>query len=95
MTDAIKPIAARASLLCAAGYFDQNSDEDIPSPCISVCRMSEDQSHCLGCFRSIPEIKAWSQADRARRLAIWAQLSQRAGVPFPPQAVAEKAVQQA
>ena len=95
MTDAIKPIAARASLLCAAGYFDQNSDEDIPSPCISVCRMSEDQSHCLGCFRSIPEIKAWSQADRAKRLAIWAQLSKRAGVPFPPQAVAEKAAQQA
>ena len=93
MTDAIKPIAARASLLFAAGYFDPNSDEDIPSPCISVCRMSADQGHCLGCFRSIPEIKAWAQADRARRLAIWAQLSERAGVPFPPQAVPAAASQ--
>ncbi len=92
MTDAIKPIAARASLLCAAGYFDQNSDEDIPSPCISVCRMSEDKSHCLGCFRSIPEIKAWAQADRAKRLAIWVQLSKRAGVPFPPAKVEAAAV---
>ena len=58
--------------------------------------MSEDRSHCIGCFRSIPEIKAWSQADRAKRLAIWAQLSQRAGVPFPPKAVpVAEAAQQA
>ena len=86
----IKPIAARADLLYAAGYFDQNSDEDVPSPCISVCRMTEDRSHCEGCFRTIPEIRAWAGADRAQRLAIWSQLSQRAGVPFPPQAVAKE-----
>ena len=55
--------------------------------------MSEDRSHCLGCFRTIPEIKAWAQADRARRLAIWAQLSQRAGVAFPPEAVPQTAPQ--
>ena len=46
--------------------------------------MSEDRSHCLGCFRTIPEIRAWAQADSAERLAIWARLAQRAGVPFPP-----------
>ena len=81
---AIEGIAARARLLGEAGYFDPNSDEVIPSPCISVCRMSEDRSHCLGCFRTIPEIRAWAQADSAERLAIWARLAQRAGVPFPP-----------
>ena len=58
--------------------------------------MSDDRSHCLGCFRSIPEIKAWAQADRAQRLAIWAQLSLRADVPFPPEAVTvAQAAQQA
>ncbi|NMM77683.1 DUF1289 domain-containing protein [Acidovorax sp. SRB_24] len=88
--NAIEPIAARTSLLGAAGYFDQNSDEDIPSPCISVCRMTEDRSHCSGCFRTIPEIRAWAQAGRAERLAIWAQLSQRAGVPFPPETLAQE-----
>ena len=93
MNDAIKPIAARAILLSAAGYFDQNSDEDVPSPCISVCRMTDDGSHCIGCFRSVPEIKAWSQAGRVQRLAIWAQLSLRADVPFPPKAVAQAAQQ--
>ncbi|HCE29311.1 MAG: DUF1289 domain-containing protein [Verminephrobacter sp.] len=82
--NASESIAARARLLGEAGYFDENSDEGIPSPCISVCRMSEDRSHCLGCFRTIPEIRAWAQADSAERLAIWARLAQRAGVPFPP-----------
>ena len=81
---AIEGIAARARLLGEAGYFDPNSDEVIPSPCISVCRMSEDHSHCVGCFRTIPEIRAWAQADSAERLAIWAALAQRAGMAFPP-----------
>ena len=81
---AIERIAARARLLGEAGYFDPNSDEVIPSPCISVCRMSEDRSHCVGCFRTIPEIRAWAQADSAERLAIWAALAQRAGMAFPP-----------
>lgn len=82
--NASESIAARASLLRAAGYFDPNSDEVIPSPCISVCRMNEDRSRCEGCFRTIPEIRAWAQADSAERLAIWAALAQRAGIPFPP-----------
>ena len=82
--NASESIAARARLLGEAGYFDENSDEGIPSPRLSVCRMSEARRHCLGCFRTIPEIRAWAQADRAERLAIWARLAQRAGVPFPP-----------
>lgn len=82
--NATESIAARARLLGEAGYFDANSDEVIPSPCISVCRMSEDRSRCEGCFRTIPEIRAWALADSAERLAIWARLAQRAGVPFPP-----------
>ncbi len=79
-----KPIAVRASMLASAGYFDANSDEVIPSPCISVCRMAPDQSHCEGCFRTVAEIRAWASADSAARLAIWARLAQRAGFVFPP-----------
>jgi predicted Fe-S protein YdhL (DUF1289 family) len=81
---AINSIAARAILLGEAGFFDPNSDEGIPSPCISVCRMNAEGSLCEGCFRTIPEIRAWAQADSAQRLAIWAALAQRAGFAFPP-----------
>ena len=86
---ATEPIAARARLMSEAGYFDESSDEVVPSPCISVCRMTEDRSRCEGCFRTIPEIRAWALADSAERLAIWARLAQRAGMPFPPEAVAK------
>ncbi|MDD2545783.1 MAG: DUF1289 domain-containing protein [Burkholderiaceae bacterium] len=82
--DAIEAIAKKARLISAAGYFDENSDEGVPSPCIAVCRMTEDRSHCQGCFRTLDELRAWGQADTAQRLAIWARLSERAGLPFPP-----------
>ena len=81
----IKPIAARASLLGAAGYFDQNSDGDVPAAGRSGCKVNEERSYCQGCFRSIPEIRAWAAADAAQRLAIWAQLAERAGMAFPPE----------
>ena len=45
---ATEPIAARACLMSEAGYFDENSDEVVPSPCISVCRMTEDRCRCEG-----------------------------------------------
>lgn len=82
-TPTLSPIAARAQLLAEAGYFAPDSDEAVPSPCIAVCRMSADQSHCEGCFRSIPEIRAWAGADSSARLAIWHHLAQRAGFAFP------------
>ena len=81
--NAIKTIAARARTLSAAGYFDHDSDEVVPSPCVSVCRMSADGSLCEGCFRSITEIRGWSLADDATRRTIWMRLLARAGAPVP------------
>lgn len=34
----------------------------IESPCIGYCCLDEDNV-CLGCFRSLSEIKEWSSAD--------------------------------
>ena len=80
---ATEPVAARARLMSEAGYFDENSDEVVPSPCISVCRMTEDRSRCEGGFRTIDEIRAWAAADSAQRRAIWVKLLQRAGADVP------------
>lgn len=76
-------IAARAGEISARGQFGLNSQEPVPSPCVSVCRMTADRSHCEGCFRTIDEIRAWSQADGAARRAIWTAALQRAGVGLP------------
>ena len=80
-----KLIAARAHQVSFSGQFDPYFEEPVPSPCVSVCRMSPDRSHCEGCFRTLDEIRAWSQADGARRRAIWADLLRRAGVALPPE----------
>lgn len=80
---ATESIAARAQLMNDGGYFDLNSDEVVPSPCISVCRLTDDRTRCEGCFRTIDEIRAWSAADSAQRRAIWVTLLQRAGAPLP------------
>ena len=59
------------------------ADQPVASPCINVCRMTEDRSHCKGCFRTIDEIRAWSKGDAELRLQIWSQLLQRAGLQDP------------
>jgi hypothetical protein len=41
--------------------------EVVPSPCISVCVMDADGVLCLGCFRTLDEIAAWSLLDAAAK----------------------------
>lgn len=60
--------------------FDE-SVVPVPSPCISVCKMTEDRSLCLGCWRSLDEIRVWSRSDADERRVIWDRLLQRAGIP--------------
>jgi predicted Fe-S protein YdhL (DUF1289 family) len=46
-----------------------NQDKLIDSPCIRNCCLNEDDI-CLGCFRSLPEVIAWSGADNQARKQI-------------------------
>ena len=81
--NAIDLLATRACQISGEGHFDAESTEAVPSPCISVCRMSPDRSHCEGCFRSLDEIRSWSAADAHQRRRIWQQLLDRAGIALP------------
>ncbi|MDD5275852.1 MAG: DUF1289 domain-containing protein [Methylovulum sp.] len=38
----------------------------IPSPCIGNCCLDTDDV-CLGCFRTLTEIKRWTEADNKTR----------------------------
>nr|WP_314546466.1 DUF1289 domain-containing protein [uncultured Massilia sp.] len=49
----------------------------VPSPCISLCKMSPDTGLCEGCLRTIDEICAWGTADDATKRAIWAEIRHR------------------
>ncbi len=41
----------------------------VPSPCVRNCCLDE-RDVCLGCGRSLDEIRVWSEADDAERLSI-------------------------
>ena len=53
------------------------SDAEPQSPCISVCLL-DDNDICVGCFRSIDEICAWSAADEGEKRAILERAAARA-----------------
>ncbi|APW37044.1 hypothetical protein RD110_07405 [Rhodoferax koreense] len=62
--DAVRRVAARADTVALAG-------DDVPSPCISVCRIDAHAGLCEGCFRTLDEISGWSRASPAAKRAVW------------------------
>lgn len=67
---AIDLVAARAREIMATGI-------NVPSPCISVCRMNAASGYCEGCFRTLNEVAGWSQATDAGKRAVWDLIEQR------------------
>ena len=52
-------------------------DDDVPSPCVSVCVIDPAGGYCLGCFRTLDEIAAWIELDTTQRLAVWDRIAER------------------
>ncbi|KWT91714.1 MULTISPECIES: DUF1289 domain-containing protein [unclassified Variovorax] len=73
--DALHPLADRA-------VAARNTARDIPSPCISVCRMDPASGFCEGCLRTIDEIAAWSGMDDATKRRVWRAIELRADAGF-------------
>jgi predicted Fe-S protein YdhL (DUF1289 family) len=58
--------------------------QDVPSPCVSVCRMDPMSELCEGCFRTLDEIADWSRmADEGKR-AVWRAIAERVATATPP-----------
>jgi len=56
----------------------------VPSPCVSVCVLDADGAYCLGCFRTLDEIAAWSLLDADTKRGVLAALPQRRSAQRPP-----------
>ncbi|MFZ9543579.1 MAG: DUF1289 domain-containing protein, partial [Hylemonella sp.] len=41
----------------------QGQQDNVPSPCLSVCIMDPNNGMCTGCWRTLDEIAAWSTLD--------------------------------
>lgn len=64
-------IAARARLVLG-------NAENVPSPCVSVCRMNPRSGLCEGCARTLDEIARWSTMAECDRRAVWVRIEHRA-----------------
>lgn len=58
-------------------------------PCVGVCQWYGRTGWCLGCGRTVPEIKAWRKSSPFRRTALLRELPRRLaqlgkGVTFDP-----------
>lgn len=49
----------------------------VPSPCISICQMDVASGLCKGCYRTLDEIRLWSQSGDAAKLLVWQQIEAR------------------
>jgi uncharacterized protein len=58
--------------------FMSDIDNPAQSPCIGNCCLDDDLT-CLGCFRSLEEIKEWGVVDAQRRRVILQNAAQRRG----------------
>lgn len=52
-------------------------DTSIPSPCIKVCQIDRATDFCLGCFRSIDEIRDWPILTLEQKTAVLARVDER------------------
>jgi uncharacterized protein len=60
-----------------------DDDPPVPSPCVRLCTL-DDADVCLGCFRSLDEIRDWTQLDSAARRAVLDNAERRrAASPTP------------
>jgi len=59
----------------------QRPGPGVPSPCVSICELSERDSSCKGCYRTLAEISAWGRMDDAGKLEIWARIEARQQAP--------------
>jgi predicted Fe-S protein YdhL (DUF1289 family) len=68
-------------LVQRARQVSAGREADVPSPCVSVCRVNPATQWCEGCFRTLEEIAAWSRMDDDGKREVWRMIGQRALTP--------------
>jgi hypothetical protein len=76
-------MTTRRDLVRRARLVQAGLDNDVPSPCISVCRMDACNRFCLGCLRTLDEIAAWSRMEDDERRVVWRRIEQRIAEETP------------
>ena len=72
--NARKILANRAILVKAGGL---NEEALVPSPCVSVCQMDAERAFCIGCLRTLEELRTWGKLGNADKRGIWQLIENR------------------
>jgi uncharacterized protein len=72
---AVRRLVRQARQVCAAAA------PDVPSPCVSVCRMDPRTQWCEGCYRTLDEIAFWSRMEDEEKRKVWRMVGRRALTP--------------
>ena len=54
--------------------------KNLPSPCVSICKLNKSTGFCEGCFRTENEIALWSSMNNDERLSLLPILRERQGI---------------
>jgi hypothetical protein len=54
----------------------------IATPCVKVCIVDGESGLCLGCYRTLAEVAAWTRFSEAGRAEIMAGLGARGAAAF-------------
>lgn len=65
-------LLAKRARQVAAGLCDE-----VPSPCVSVCRMDPVSELCQGCFRTLDEIALWGRMEEKNKREVWQDIGRR------------------
>jgi uncharacterized protein len=59
-----------------------NNASSIHSPCVNICVVTPDGSHCTGCYRTLEEIAGWSGYSSEHKRSVLAECERRVEVAF-------------
>ena len=71
------------ALLAARAEVARQEGGVVPSPCISVCRVSARDGFCEGCFRTLGEVSGWARSSPTAKRLLWQTLLQRMDAKRP------------
>ena len=54
--------------------------KNLPSPCVSICKLNKSTGFCEGCFRTENEIALWPSMNNDARLSLLPILRERQGI---------------
>lgn len=57
--------------------MSENTQNEIQSPCVGICTMDDTTGLCLGCYRSLDEIKGWWDMNPQDQKKLLAALEER------------------